>query len=1057
MSSSGTATRRINLFINGKEVKNDIASIKKEMFKLVNEQSRMTRGSDEYVKHARKIKSLKKIIGDHNASLRHTGGTWKNLTRNVRNNITTILAFGAAVGGAIATLFKFITAANKFEKALDSLSSLTGLSGDNLKWLGDQAKELSKTTTEEGIRITKSATEILEAYKLMGSAKPELLESKEALAEVTREALILAEAADLQTAPAVTSLGNILNQFSKGADQARRFVNALAAGSKAGAAPVDEIAASIKGFGAVADAANISVEGSIGLVETLAEKAIKGAEAGTNLRNFLLKLQTGADDTNPAIVGLNTALENFEKKQLSVIELEKMFGRENIIVAQILSNSAERVKFFTDAVTGTNTAYEQALINTDNNSAALLQYKNKLNVAAITLGEKLQPALGFSIEKMTTMVEVLTDLVDWTELHSDGLKKLAKFLIIVASGLLANKVAFIGAGIAARGYNSIIKIATFLTRGFNTVLKSNPLGLIASLLASAAAALWVFSDNTKDATKDQDELNTSLERGTTELEKRDAVLRRLNDGTGANSLNELKAALSATKNELDDLSKTAISTQRVFDSLFDESGKGIDKDSPLAGNALEKTRKALLKEIDDLEKAIKIKEAELRGDPVKTKLTDKQKEAALKLQESLKKIREKMLLDTLDADTKELVAMEQKYEKLWAQANESGLDTNEITEQYYLERAQIIQQQEEKNFLTKKKAQDKIKEFYLSEFDKEKLAQVKQYEELIKLAQENGLMTTEAYKRLLEELEVLKATQDPTIDPLGLTPEKWDEFRENFEIALLYVDQLAAAWDVLSDIRTNAEDKELSADQRRTDQQKKNLKDRLNKGLIDQENYDKKILALDAEMEKKRAAIDIKRANREKIAGLFSVATNTARGIMETIVMFPPLGLPFSAIVAGIGALQTAAILGQPLPEFAGGGFTDGDRIYRAGEKGMEWIAPNNMMSDPHTGPIISHLESIRRGIQPPSSISQVPDFRSLNNVSQSGAGFGGGGGYTSGQGSSDKLQILIEEIMALKEETIRQNEFLADPINRRAYISYDLQQEADTEISELLDQSTIS
>ena len=52
-------TRRINLYINGKEVRNNISSIRKEMNRLQNEQARMTVGSRAYQMQAERIKSLK--------------------------------------------------------------------------------------------------------------------------------------------------------------------------------------------------------------------------------------------------------------------------------------------------------------------------------------------------------------------------------------------------------------------------------------------------------------------------------------------------------------------------------------------------------------------------------------------------------------------------------------------------------------------------------------------------------------------------------------------------------------------------------------------------------------------------------------------------------------------------------------------------------------------------------------------------------------------------------------------------------------------------------------
>ena len=57
--------RRINLYINGKEVSNDVKSIRAEMTKLVNEQARMTIGSKEYIAAATNIRQLKGILAEH--------------------------------------------------------------------------------------------------------------------------------------------------------------------------------------------------------------------------------------------------------------------------------------------------------------------------------------------------------------------------------------------------------------------------------------------------------------------------------------------------------------------------------------------------------------------------------------------------------------------------------------------------------------------------------------------------------------------------------------------------------------------------------------------------------------------------------------------------------------------------------------------------------------------------------------------------------------------------------------------------------------------------------
>ena len=49
-----SSTRRVTIYINGKEVEASVKQIRSEMNKLVNEQNRMVIGSDEYIIYTKK-------------------------------------------------------------------------------------------------------------------------------------------------------------------------------------------------------------------------------------------------------------------------------------------------------------------------------------------------------------------------------------------------------------------------------------------------------------------------------------------------------------------------------------------------------------------------------------------------------------------------------------------------------------------------------------------------------------------------------------------------------------------------------------------------------------------------------------------------------------------------------------------------------------------------------------------------------------------------------------------------------------------------------------------
>ena len=226
------------------------------------------------------------------------------------NKYAAIVTAGiAAITGVTLKLNQLREKRNQREEAKADVKALTGLDDDSVNWLEQEAKRLSTTMDESGIRIRQSATEILDAYKLVGSAKPELLDNKEALAEVTKQTLILASASGMTLKDAVDAVTLSLNQYGDGADHAARYANVMAAGSKFGAAGVESVTTAVTKSGVAASSANIPIEQLVGTIETLAEKGIKDEIAGTGLKKFFLTLQTGADETNPKIVGLETALD----------------------------------------------------------------------------------------------------------------------------------------------------------------------------------------------------------------------------------------------------------------------------------------------------------------------------------------------------------------------------------------------------------------------------------------------------------------------------------------------------------------------------------------------------------------------------------------------------------------------------------------------------------------------------------------------------------------------------------------------------------------------------
>lgn len=465
--SDKTVKRGVYLYIDGKEIKNDINSIDLEMKRLQRDIKEMTRGSEEYNRTMAKIQHLQGILKQHRQEIKGITTETKKATVSIGSMVDWFNRFGGVILSVIGFLTSFTLALrairderNKLEESQAGLKALTGLDDDSIAWLTGQAKTLSTTMTKEGLRVRQSAAEILDAFMLVGSVKPELLGDKEALKAVTEEAMRLQAAAkDITLNEAVDSLTLSLNQYGAAADQAGRFTNVLAAGSQAGSANIASQAKAIRNAGTAAASANVPIEQTVALIETLAYRGIKDEVAGTGLKKFFLVLQTGADETNPKIVGLDKALENLKNKNMDAGAIKKMFGEEGYNTASVILQNTEMVKDFTAAVTGTNVAYEQAAINSDTAQAKLEQARNKMKLAAIDLGEKLNPALTVSTNMLTNVLKYLPGLIDWCKKWGGTVLWLSTILLVYATRL---KIITAWYSI----WNSLTKIATVLNLAY---------------------------------------------------------------------------------------------------------------------------------------------------------------------------------------------------------------------------------------------------------------------------------------------------------------------------------------------------------------------------------------------------------------------------------------------------------------------------------------------------------------------------------------------------------------------------------------------------------------
>ena len=255
-----------------------------------------------------------------------------------------------------------------------------------------------------------------------------------------------------------------------------------------------------------------------------------------------------------------------------------------------------------------------------------------------------------------------------------------------------------------------------------------------------------------------------------------------------------------------------------------------------------------------------------------------------------------------------------------------------------------------------------------------------------------------------------------------------------------FADTAMQLFESISQLQSNKEKAALNEYMKGYDERKKKLDWQLEQGIISQEYYNAQVEQLDKERDAKEKQLEIEQFRREKKA---AIAEAIISGIVAAVKSFENGGgFPWGLISM---AFSLAAIASQPEP-YAKGGYIEREKNIVAGERGREWIASNELVTDPETKPVIEALEEYRKGNKAPLRELEmaVPDSRSVSlaatAISRTFAPERTERAVTSNhyhtaQADDGTMGRMLEELTALRQ-------YMSDPKNRQAVISRELQLE---------------
>lgn len=333
------------------------------------------------------------ISGNYSATINGMSTATGDFTASVdgaQNSIgkfTTVLAGIDLVKNALSGLQQAADAFSASGIALDSnmhdLSAVAGVTGEGLKQIESFARQSAKAFGTD-------ASVAVEGYKLLLSQlSPELGKYPEALRSMgdciqTTSKLMggdgVAAAQVLTTA--MNQYGVSLEDPTAASEEMARMMNVMAAAGQAGSAELPAISAALQQCGMAAKAANVSFEETNAAIQVLDKAGKKASEGGVALRNVLGQLSKGrfvekqaAEELQKAGIDVTALGDNSKtlKERLEMLKpmlndsalLSKFFGVENANAARALIQGTDALQDFTDAVTGTSSATDQAAIVMD--------------------------------------------------------------------------------------------------------------------------------------------------------------------------------------------------------------------------------------------------------------------------------------------------------------------------------------------------------------------------------------------------------------------------------------------------------------------------------------------------------------------------------------------------------------------------------------------------------------------------------------------------------------------------------------------------------------------
>lgn len=383
---------------------------------------------------------------------------------------------------AVAQGFESLNAPGmELSSSMHDLQAMTGVAGEKLKEIEGYARTSAKT-------FGGSAAQGVESYKLiLGQLSPEIAKVPQALKNMGETVSYTSKLMGNDSVAATEVLTTAMNQYGVSLDdpiQASKvmasMMNVMAAAAGEGSAELPQIKQALEQSGMAAKGAGVAFEETNAAIQVLDKAGKKGSEGGVALRNVLATLGQGRflpkavqkefqrlgidiNQLNNPTLSLSQRLNMLKPLLNDSALLSAVFGKENSNAAMALISQTTEMDRLTDAIKGTNTAYEQAAIVMESPAEKNARLQAQVDDFKISLFNATGGLMGYTSVLAQTTSDVM-NLVPAFQLLGSGITGAWKAIQFMTN---AQKMSAL--------WTTIVTKAQWL---WNIAMSANPVGLI---------------------------------------------------------------------------------------------------------------------------------------------------------------------------------------------------------------------------------------------------------------------------------------------------------------------------------------------------------------------------------------------------------------------------------------------------------------------------------------------------------------------------------------------------------------------------------------------------